>query len=131
MPQQVFCILGMHRSGTSCLAGSLQAAGLELGPSASTWDMHNRRGNRENPGFNLLHDRLLEDNGGSWDAPPDHIVWHSHHETLGRDLISQYAEFPRWGFKDPKILVAIEGWRRLIGPIRRIGIIRHPLAVAH
>ena len=27
----VICILGMHRSGTSSLAGCLQEAGLELG----------------------------------------------------------------------------------------------------
>ncbi|HBM84618.1 MAG TPA: sulfotransferase family protein, partial [Halieaceae bacterium] len=30
-PRRVIAILGMHRSGTSCLTGSLQEAGLELG----------------------------------------------------------------------------------------------------
>lgn len=39
-------ILGMHRSGTSCLAGSLQEAGLYLG-EVNTAAPHNAKGNRE------------------------------------------------------------------------------------
>ena len=37
MPDRVVCILGMHRSGTSCLTGSLQQAGLFLG-DCHTWN---------------------------------------------------------------------------------------------
>ena len=40
-------ILGMHRSGTSCLAGSLQEAGIYLG-DVVTSAAHNQKGNREN-----------------------------------------------------------------------------------
>jgi len=39
-------ILGMHRSGTSALAGSLEGAGLNLGP-VSTHEVDNAKGNRE------------------------------------------------------------------------------------
>ena len=42
----VVLVLGMHRSGTSCLAGSLQQAGLELG-DVFTSNPFNKKGNRE------------------------------------------------------------------------------------
>ena len=69
LPARVICILGMHRSGTSCLTGSLQEAGLSLG-DCHTWNPHNLRGNRENQAFVDLHDDILKANHGAWDAPP-------------------------------------------------------------
>jgi len=44
---ETVAILGMHRSGTSCLAGSLQELGLYLG-EVYDQNPHNPRGNREN-----------------------------------------------------------------------------------
>ena len=58
----------MHRSGTSCLTGSLEAAGLYLG-NIQTWNPFNLKGNRENQEIVDLHDLILADNGGSWDSP--------------------------------------------------------------
>jgi hypothetical protein len=46
-PQRVVSILGMHRSGTRCLTGTMQEAGLVLG-KFSTFNEFNRKGNREN-----------------------------------------------------------------------------------
>ena len=66
---QSILILGMHRSGTSCLAGSLQEAGLYLG-EVNTTAPHNAKGNRESRTIVALHDGLLQANGGAWDAPP-------------------------------------------------------------
>ena len=45
-PDRVVCVLGMHRSGTSCLAGSLEQQGLFLGET-NTRGPFNLRGNRE------------------------------------------------------------------------------------
>ena len=45
---QPIVILGMHRSGTSCLAGCLEELGLHLG-TVITSAPHNKKGNRENP----------------------------------------------------------------------------------
>ncbi len=66
-------ILGMHRSGTSCLAGSLQQAGLYLGEVVEQAP-HKKRGNRESLVIRSLNDRLLEENGGAWDSPPIEIT---------------------------------------------------------
>ena len=58
--QQKPCILilGMHRSGTSCLAGSLQQQGVYLG-EVHEWNPHNLKGNRENPHIMALNEGLL------------------------------------------------------------------------
>jgi len=47
LPGRPMLILGMHRSGTSCLAGCLQAAGLISG-EVNIQAMYNAKGNREN-----------------------------------------------------------------------------------
>ena len=57
-------VLGMHRSGTSCLAGSLEQQGLFLGEvnTSAPW---NRRGNRERFDVMNLQGDILEASGGS------------------------------------------------------------------
>lgn len=127
--ERVVSVLGMHRSGTSCLTGSLQLAGLELGPH-STWNRFNQRGNRENHRVNDLHDTLLEANGGCWYDPPRQIIWQLEHFETALDILAEYPTDRRWGFKDPKILVSIDGWRALIGEMTHVGIFRHPVLVA-
>ena len=72
-PLEILCVLGMHRSGTSCLTGSLQEAGLYLG-DCHTWNPHNLKGNRENQEIVDINDRVLADNGGAWDAPPERVI---------------------------------------------------------
>ena len=73
-PSRVLAVLGMHRSGTSWLAGSLEEMGVALG-EVSTADPHNRKGNRESPELMALHDGVLRGNDGSWKRPPRRRVW--------------------------------------------------------
>ena len=73
MPK-VICILGMHRSGTSCLTGSLQEAGVDLGDCHS-WNPHNRKGNRENQEIVDLNDAVLHLNDAAWDNHRSAIRW--------------------------------------------------------
>ena len=70
----IVCILGMHRSGTSCLAGSLEEAGLYLG-DVITNTPHNLKGTRENRRIFTLHDGILGRCGGTWQHPPERIDW--------------------------------------------------------
>jgi hypothetical protein len=129
LPTRVVAVLGMHRSGTSCLTGSLQHAGLFLG-DCHTWNKHNEKGNRENQKFVDLHDAILAANGGAWDAPPDRVVWQEEHKTWARDLLLAHAGEPNFGFKDPRGLLVIEGWKTLYPKMEFVGIYRHPNAVA-
>lgn len=123
-------VLGMHRSGTSCLAGSLQEAGLFLG-DVNTQARYNAKGNRENRPIMDLHDEILRDNGGSWDAPPARpVVWSDAQRARRDELIASFPTDAIWGFKDPRSLFALDGWFEVLPSMRAIGTYRHPMAVA-
>ncbi len=128
-PKRVLAILGMHRSGTSCLTGSLQKAGLFLGKH-QTQNKHNQRGNRENQEVLKLHKALLNYNDGKWHQPPKVSEWSKEHILRAKEILKEYSNAGIWGFKDPRSLFFIEGWQNLIPDIEFIGIYRHPLAVA-
>ncbi|MEM1412165.1 MAG: sulfotransferase family protein [Pseudomonadota bacterium] len=128
-PKRVIAILGMHRSGTSCLTGSLQQAGLFLGDHHA-WNPYNLKGNRENQGFVDLNDAVLAANGASWDHPPDPVSWPGELQVRAQDLLRAHADHPVFGFKDPRTLLVLEGWKTLVPDLELIGIFRHPCAVA-
>ena len=126
---RVFCILGMHRSGTSCLMGTLEEAGVFLG-EVSRKNPHNLKGNHENGAIVDLHDDVLRRNGGSWDSPPRAVVWSAEHAARRAEIIAGYRQTPRWGFKDPRTLVVLDGWLRALPTLSLVGVFRHPLLVA-
>lgn len=146
-PQRILCVLGMHRSGTSCLTGSLQQGGLFLGKH-HTWNEYNRRGNRENQDVVNLHEAIFKTNGLTWKQPTgvslaqgippaltdvdDHpsAVWESQHIARAQEILAEYADKPLWGFKDPRSLLVLDGWRAVVPDMEFVGIYRHPLAVA-
>ncbi len=129
-PDRVIAILGMHRSGTSCLAGSLQAAGLELG-AVFTENPHNRKGNRESREIMSLHEAVLAANGCSWNAPlQTSLHWPPELIDERRRIIAKHHRLWCWGFKDPRSLLTLEGWREDLPHLERVGTFRHPGAVA-
>jgi len=122
-------VLGMHRSGTSCLTGSLQQAGLVLG-DVHTANPFNKKGNREHPELMQLHEALLQANGGSWHNPPETVAWPEAFRLKREAFCEQFAGVPQWGFKDPRALLALEGWIERFPSARLVGTIRHPMSVA-
>jgi hypothetical protein len=121
----IVTVLGMHRSGTSAIAGMLADHGVELGP-VSEKNRFNPRGNREIPELNRLHDRVLERSGGSWWDPPARIRarWGDYRR---RNQILRSIPGETIGVKDPRLLLVLELWRDLDS--RPIGVIRNPVAV--
>jgi len=128
---RVLAVLGMHRSGTSCLAGTLMECGVHFG-DVSRKNPHNHKGNNENRRIMDLHDRVLDDNGGSWSSPPADVQWSDDHRSIRDAIIEEYERTgqPWWGFKDPRALLALEGWLERLPDVNLVGIFRHPDAVA-
>ncbi len=60
-------VLGMHRSGTSALAGALALLGVDMGRSLLAPADDNVRGLWEHEELVRLHDRLLSAFESSWD----------------------------------------------------------------
>jgi hypothetical protein len=119
----------MHRSGTSCVTGSLQNAGLLLG-DCHTWNPHNKKGNRENQTFVDLNDEVLLENGAAWDSPPKKVIWSPEHLAKAHALIVQNFGKGPFGFKDPRTLLVVSGWKQAFPAIEFVGVVRHPNAVA-
>lgn len=123
-------VLGMHRSGTSCLAGCLEELGLRLG-DVFLWNPHNLKGNREHRAVQQLNEDLLCHNGGRWDEPVEVRRWTADHERARTHIVTELAAGERpWGFKDPRTLFTLDFWRAALPDARLVGTFRHPLAVA-
>lgn len=122
-------ILGMHRSGTSCLAGSLQEAGVFLGDVVVSAP-HNEKGNRELKSLRILHERVLNESGGSWRRPPSSVHWSDECKEIQRSLVDQIGGDYSWGFKDPRTLLVYQRWIDEFPDARFAGTFRHPDAVA-
>ena len=122
-------ILGMHRSGTSCLAGSLEEAVLYLGGVNAEADF-NKKGNRENRRVMEHHDRILYRMGAAWDNPPlIDPVWTEEEKDTLKSLLSEYSDKQRWGLKDPRVLFMLDGWLAITLP-KFVATFRHPFEVA-
>ena len=121
----------MHRSGTSCLAGTLEKSGVFLGEVA-TQNLYNAKGNRESEAIRAVNGLVLKDNCGDWDRPPiaSNIVWRDDRRAMRDTIIHCFEKQPIWGFKDPRVLLTLDGWLEALPQLEFVGVMRHPLAVA-
>lgn len=126
---RTIAVLGMHRSGTSCVTGTLEEAGVFLG-AVSRKSVQNLKGNRERPTLTNLHDAVLAANSGAWDDPPATARWSVVQREQLRQFIAEYSDRPLWGFKDPRTLLLLDGWIALLPRLEFAGVFRHPLLVA-
>ncbi len=124
-------IFGMHRSGTSSLAGSLQKSGLYLG-DVFVFNPHNLKGNRENKRILKLNNNIFQKNSGDWSHPPEDFVF-DQEDNNERDLIIDdfcAKANSMWGFKDPKLVFIYSFWKTSLPQANLVGTFRHPLSVA-
>jgi len=122
-------VLGMHRSGTSCLAGMLAAGGLaSAGDAVRNWD--NARGHHEMLDAVRLNERVLAHSGGHWLAPPADVRWTDEHAAARDRLLREDIDGRPALLKDPRTLLTLPFWRASHVPFHVIAIVRHPLSVA-
>jgi hypothetical protein len=133
-------VLGMHRSGTSALAGALAHVGVDFGERLAAPAFDNKKGFWEHPQIVTLHDRLLAELGSSWhDERPLPAGWTrlkaardirtSLTALIGRD----FGGKPLFGFKDPRLSRLVPLWLPIfqmfeITPVFVL-MIRHPWEV--
>lgn len=122
-------IIGMHRSGTSCLTGTLEECGLVLG-EVNKFTHCNQKGLRENTSFRELNEAVLAANGVDWKEPKAELYWSQAHRDERDALMEMFEDEPVWGFKDPRTLFTLDGWVERIPHVRLVGSFRNPLAVA-
>jgi len=131
--------LGMHRSGTSALAGALESMGFEVGPDDDVMpaDVGNPEGYFELLSVVRANDELLAHFGGRWDSPPDlapewvnDLVVTEFVEST-RAMVGQLFKSDHWLLKDPRISLLLPAWRKVTGDRGcAVVIVRDPFEVA-
>lgn len=132
------CVTGMHRTGTSSVAGLLQRHGLWLGDEADIMpaDTYNPDGYFENNRLVEVNDAILSAFDGSWSSPPDFPTGWTHDPRLeepkekARAMGDRLDAFRPWGFKDPRAALTLPFWRSVWGELTVIVTLRNPLETA-
>lgn len=140
--KKVLLVVGMHRSGTSALAGALSILGVDVGedllPAKSG---ENERGFFELKEVHNYHDRLLMSGGRTWDSPwPLTSSWLDRFATPSsktelRDILQRnFADADLCAVKDPRLCQLLPLWRTVLADLGAevavIHIVREPQAVA-
>ena len=129
-PSHGIALLGMHRSGTSTLAGTLRACGISFGEVLDQKLPRNEKGLNEPASILYMHEDLLVKSGGAWHNPPTDPEWEPLHKAV-RNLFIESRQSERvWAFKDPRTVLVMDGWLEVLPDLGRAGIFRHPAEVA-
>jgi hypothetical protein len=143
LPYRLLMVLGMHRSGTSAVAGHLCSHGFRAPHDTAPADHNNPTGYWESQSIVRLHTELLAEAQSSWDDPflpaaeavgADTITSRTH---LGQSLAAAFpGEADRSGvalLKDPRQCRWLPLWNSFIsahGIDSAVLLIhRHPMAV--
>lgn len=141
-PANVILVLGMHRGGTSALAGMLHHLGFDFGSALMpAVEGVNNKGFWENLGAFKIHEHLLAALGRSRFDPREMPLGWREHPAFGaavdevRALIERdFRDARHWAVKDPRLCRLIPVWLEALASLglrpRVVMIVRHPAEVA-
>ncbi len=133
-------VIGMHRSGTSAVAGMLAQLGIR-GPSDEDLipaTKSNERGHFESKVLTRVDNQLLHILGATWSAPPPpEPGWELRREIVAvegparKAFLSTFPTRPMvW--KDPRNCIVLPFWRSVLAPpLAAVLVYRDGLEVAH
>ena len=118
-------VVGMHRSGTSALAGVLGKLGIPLGGRLLEPGEDNPKGYWEHRDVVAVHERLLQAIGSRWDdvraLPSDWLSGEagtraaaSLQDIITRDFFDQSV----WAVKDPRLCRFLPLWLKVLGEMK-------------
>jgi hypothetical protein len=102
-------VLGMHRSGTSMIAGILHKLGVDMGEDLIGASLHNPLGHYENIDFINLNKFIFRKAQGTDFSPPPRkniLKLENHFRDKIKDLIDKSQSY-MWGWKDPRTCITI------------------------
>ncbi len=119
------------------IARLLNQCGLSLGPEDELLPPNefNTEGYWENEQFVKINDELLAHFGGGWDVAPNFPEGWEHCAELdslrrrAEELVTRFARYEPWGWKDPRSSLTIPFWRTIMPDLRVLICVRNPLEV--
>jgi len=139
--RQGLVILGMHRSGTSALAGTLGKLGASMPVDLMGAGIGNDKGHWEPAGIVAVNDRILESAGSHWEdwdcLNPDwyeSLVYPLALKEARAALRLSFTDAPLFIMKDPRVCRLVPFWTNVfelesIDPVFLL-CLRHPAQVA-
>lgn len=135
-PQERICVIvvGIPRSGTSCVAGTLHHLGVRMGPFDTTVDEANPAGYFEHKGMVDFHGQFVGRGVDGWRMGRDRFVFSDEVRLAYRDLVahSEEAVGPRglWGFKDLRFFHVVAEFAVAVDSrVKMVEVVRSPEAV--
>ena len=126
----IYCVTGMHRSGTSLFTSYLKLCGVSMGRNLLGPGKGNIRGHFEDKDFLELHKRILVHNKSNIYVPKRHLEVPDNIVQQMKDLIGLRNEFNEvWGWKDPRTTLFLKDWDKICPGIKFIFIYRDPFEV--
>ena len=136
-PNILLVVLGMHRNGTSAVAGLFSKLGARMGPRLMPPAGDNPHGFWEHSEIVECHDRLLSELGSSWSTPsplpsrwwtqPQATACYNELQTI---LRRDFSDGPISCIKDPRMCMLLPLWKPLFEDLecdaRYVIVCRHP-----
>jgi hypothetical protein len=131
-PGQAVVILGLGRCGTSYISSFLHQNGIDLGVNLGKGGYLNPRGFFEDRRIVDFHRRLIAKTDRRGADVPLLALKLVHDPTSDEQgeacrILESLARPGLWGWKDPRTLLFIDFWLRLLPEAKLIVPIRHPL----
>ncbi|MBD3843552.1 MAG: sulfotransferase domain-containing protein, partial [Campylobacterales bacterium] len=133
-------ILGMHRSGTSALGGTLDLMGLEFGSDLMAANEDNPKGYFENNFVYKLNEKILKESSSAWDdyrfdaSMIDKTKKELYKKEAKEIIENEFRYATNFAIKDPRICLLFPFWeevcRELDIAVKIIIPYRNPIEVA-
>lgn len=129
----IYIVTGMHRSGTSAVAGLLNRCGFALGSERELLQasVHNLKGHFEHMTALQINDTMLGMAAGSWGTLPSQEQIDAVSRQSEDAIRSFCRSFTGNMVKDPRFSVTLQAWHQYCPRMAAvIYCFRHPRAVA-
>ena len=126
----IICLTGMHRSGTSLMAGYFDRCGLDLGKNLIGPRSGNQRGHFEDRDFVEFHDQIFSANKCNKFTPKRDLKISAAQRKKACQMIKERAEmWSIWGWKDPRTSLFLDFWTSIESNIKYVFLYRDPILV--
>ncbi len=124
-------VAGSHCSDGPLTAQVLYRAGLPIGDRLRPKRQGGARGRFEDANIIDLHEKILKDNGLTWQVSgPSYPTVEEHHRQQIQALVEQRSgRHEHWGFQDPRVCLFLDEWKKVAPKARVLIVYGNPTEV--